>query len=400
MPDFDVAPRAEPTVVSAYRGPEDHTSGRVVVDMRDRLLLYMPEATPYLTLTGKIKGKRKAFNRKFEWLEKDFKPRKATVTGAVTDSATTVNVITGDGSKIAVNYVLRNSRTNEIILVTTVATDALTVTRSIGGNSAPMNDGDTLIILGTSFADNATLGTMKSITEYENYNYVQIVRTPFGFTGRDIVTELYGGMDKPTETKWHAIEHKRDIEYNMLFGKRHLVAAVSGTSHERTFTGGLEWAIQSNVWNVNGVTLGERAFDEFLEEGLRWGKGGFLQGGSATKYLLASSAWVTEINSWAKEKLEYRVLDKQIGFSAMLYNSPHGRVYIVHSPILDEFHKDYAFLTDINHADYVYLRGRDTKLLSGREANDLDGEAYEFHSDVGIQVEFEQSHALLKGLSV
>ena len=148
------------------------------------------------------------------------------------------------------------------------------------------------------------------------------------------------------------------------------------------------------------MTLGTRAFNEFLEEGLRWGRGGFLQGGAATKYLLASSRWLTEINSWAENKLEYRILDKSIGFAAYEYKSPHGRVMLVHAPILDEFHPDYAFLTDINHADYVYLRGRDTKLLSGREANDLDGEQYEFLSDVGIQVEFEQSHSLLKGLGV
>ena len=202
-----------------------------------------------------------------------------------------------------------------------------------------------------------------------------------------------------TETKWQAIEHKRSIEYALYFGKRHLIAAAGGV-HQATFTGGLDQSIASNVWDVSGVTLNTRAFNEFLEEGLKWGKGGRLQGGAAIKYLLCSSPWLTEINSWAENKLEYRVLDKEIGFAAMEYKSPHGRVMLVSSPILDEWHPDRAYLVDFNHVDYVFLRNRDTKLLDNREANDIDGEKYEYFSDCGLQVEFEQSHSALVGLSV
>jgi len=398
MPDFNPAVRPDPTIITGSRGPEDHVSQRVVLDMQDRILLYMPSATPFTTITGGIKGKRKAFNRQFEWLEKDFKPRAAEVTTAYTAGATTVIVSATDATKIAANDLLKNTRTNEILLVTTPATGSMTVVPGIGGGSADGAVGDKLLILGSSYTDYATIGTFKSITEYRNYNYTQIFRKPFGFTGRDLVTELYGGDDKMTETKWQGVEHKRDIEYALLFGKRHLIAAAGGV-HERTMTGGLDWAINTNRWDVTGVSLTKRAFDEFLEEGLRWGRGGYLQG-SGTKYLFHASRWGTEINSWADNKLEYRVLDKQYGMSATEYVSPHGRVMLVHAPILDEFHPDMAFLVDVNHVDYVYLRQRDTKLLSGREANDLDGESYEYFSDCGLQVEFEQSHAILSGLSV
>lgn len=400
MPDFEVNPRTDPTLIAGARGPEDHVAARVVVDMRDKILLFMPEATPFMTVTAKIKGKRKAFNRKFEWLEKDFKPRKVTTTATATDAGTSLTVSAADGDKLAPRDVIQNARTGDIALVTAESAGTVTVVRAIGGAGQPVLSGDDYYILGSSYADNATLGTMKSITENANFNYTQIFRTPFGFTGRDLVTELYGGSDKMNETKWQAVEHKRSIEKSLLFGKRHLIAAVAGSSHEATFTGGLENAIKSNVWDVTGVSLTPRAFTEFLEEGLRWGRGGFLQGGAATKYLFASSRWLTVINDWAEQKLEYRVLDDEIGFSAMEYKTPHGRVMLVHTPLFDEDHPDYAFLVDINHVDYVYLRQRDTKLLTGREANDLDGESYEYFSDVGLQTNFEQSHALLKGLPV
>lgn len=397
MPAFAPNARPEPTLVANYRGPEDHVSARVKIDMADKILWYAPEATPFLTLTGKIKGKRKAFNYKYEWLEKDQKPRRLVVNGAQTDVDTTIEV--DDGDKVAGRDVLLNVRTREVILISSISSNDLTVVRGIGGGNAPMNDGDDLLLIGSSYADGASSGTPVSITEFTKFNYTQIFRTPFAFTGRDLETELFGGNDKMTETKWQGIEHKRSIEYAMYFGKRHLISAAGGV-HQATFTGGLDQSIQSNVWDVSGVTLNTRAFNEFLEEGLKWGKGGRLQGGAATKYLLCSSAWLTEINSWAENKLEYRVLDKQIGFAAMEYVSPLGRVMLVSSPILDEWHPDRAYLVDFNHVDYVFLRNRDTKLLDNREANDIDGEKYEYFSDCGLQVEFEQSHAALVGLSV
>jgi hypothetical protein len=397
MADFSPGARPSPTLVSNFRGPEDHVSTRVKIDMSDKILWYAPEATPFLTLTGKIKGKRKAFNYKYEWLEKDQKPRALIVDAAQTETDTSVEV--DAGNKVVARDVLLNTRTREVLLVSSVSSNTLTVVRGIGGAGVAMNDGDTLLLIGSSYADGAASGTPVSITEFSKYNYTQIFRTPFAFTGRDLETELFGGNDKMTETKWQAIEHKRSIEYAFYFGKRALIAAAGGV-HQATFTGGLDQAIQSNAWDVSGVTLNTRTFNEFLEEALRWGKGGRLQGGSATKYLLCSSPWLTEINSWAENKLEYRVLDKEIGFSAMEYKSPHGRVMLLSSAILDEYHPDRAYLVDFNHVDYVYLRNRDTKLLSKREDNDIDGEKYEYFSDCGLQVEFEQSHAVLTGLTV
>jgi len=392
--DFSPNPRTEPTQIAGYRGPEDHVAQRVVMDMRDRILLYQPDATPLLTLTGRIKGKRKAFNRKHEWLEKDFKPRKVVVNGAQTAVDTTIEFVASEIAKISSRDVLKNLRTGELILVSAVNTSDCTVVRGIGGAGVIMNDGDVLIILGSGYADASKMGTMKSITEYPNFGYTQIIRTPFGFSGRDLATELYGGDDKMNETKWQAVEHKKSLEYFMWFGKRHLVPAVAGTSHETTFMGGIDWSLQSNLWNLGGTALTERIFNQFLEEAMRWGKGGRLNG-SGTKYLFCSSAWLTELNQLTINRLQTLVLDKQIGFECSKYVSPHGTVLFVPVPLFDEYHPYAAYLLDLNHIDSVYLRNRDTKLLTGREDNDFDGEAYEYFTDGGIEVSQEFAHAKL-----
>ena len=396
MAAFNPNERTAPTIISGQRGHEQLNTVRVVPEVSDQILMYLPEATPLLTLTGKMREKRVVFNPTFQWLEKDQYPRVTTAATAQDDDDTTVDVAAGTGSRYAANYLLKNLTTGEVILVTTVSTDTLTITRGIGGNAAPITIGDKLLFIGTAYEDGADIGTLKSIQEFNLFNYTQIFRTPFGFTGRDLVVELFGGRDKTTETKAATIEHKKSIEYGMFFGRRNL----STGTHQRTMTGGLDYFIATNAWNVAGTPLNERTFNEFLEQGMKWGLGGNMSKGAGKKYLLASSRWLTEINDWAGKKLQYRVLDEQIGFAAVEYVSPHGSVMLLRAPLLDEYHPDRAYLVDLNHLRYASLRDRDTRLLQNRQGPGIDGESHEYLSDVGIQVEFEQSHGVLMGLSV
>lgn len=396
MAEFNPNPRTDPTLVTGTRGPENQNTARVVVDMEDSILLYQPEATPYLTLTGRMRKKREAVNPRFDWLEKDEYPRGLEVTAAADSDDTAISVVAGQDARVGIGSVVINLRTAENILVNAAPTSGSlgTVVRGIGGGAAPIVVGDVLLYAFSAYEDGAGIGPLKSIQEFNEFNYTQIIRTPFGFTGRDLQTELYGGRDEMTETKWQAIEHKKSIEYAMAFGKRD---ARTGT-HQQTFTRGVDGFIVTNRWNVEGVTLTERSFVDFLEVAMKWGKGGN-QNGSGTKYLLASSRWLTEINGWVGDRLRYKPLDDSIGFAAQEFNSPHGNVELLRWPLLDKFHPDRAFLLDFNHIRYVYMRGRDTKLYVDRQGNDIDGKTNEYLSDCGVQVNFEHAHSALFGLA-
>ena len=395
MAEFNPNPRTDPTLVSGTRGPESQNAARVVVDMQDEILLYQPEATPLLTLTGKMRKKREAVNARFEWLEKDEYPRSLEVTAAADSDDTAISVVAGQDARVFTGAVVINLRTGENILVNAAPTSGSlgTVVRGIGGGAADIVIGDKLLYAFNAYEDGSGLGVLKSIQEFNEYNYTQIIRTPFGFTGRDLVTELYGGRDEMTETKWQAIEHKKSIEYAMAFGKRDLRTPA----HQQTFTKGVDSFLVTNRWNVEGVSLTERAFVDFLEIAMKWGKGGN-QNGSGTKYLLCSSRWLTEINGWVGDRLRYKPIDDSIGFAAQEFNSPHGNVELLRWPLLDYFHPDRAFLLDFNHIRYAYLRNRDTKLYVDRQANDIDGKTNEYLSDVGVQVNFEHAHSALFGL--
>ncbi len=391
MAEFNPNARTAPSLISGSRGHEQENSARIVVDMADQILLFQPEATPLLTLTGKLRNKREALNPLFQWLEKDEYPRTLDVITAYDSDDTSISVTTGQEARVFANAVVQNVRTGELILVGATSSGTLSsLTRGIGGGQSDGLVGDKLVFLFNAVEDGADTPSQRSVQVFNLSNRTQIVRTAFGFTGRDMQVEMYGGRDETTETKWQAIEHKKSIEYLMLMGKQH---SITGT-HQQTFSDGLDNRIATNRWNISGTDFTEDAWVAFLEEGMRWGKGGN-QNGAGTKYLFCSSRWLSSINGFARDRLQYRTLDDQIGFKAMEYVSPHGRVMLLHAPILDKYHPERAYLVDLNHVRYVYLRGRDTRLLVDRQGNGIDGKVNEYLSDVGAQVEFEHSHSAL-----
>jgi hypothetical protein len=396
MGSFVPGRRADATLVTGSRGPENITSGRVVAQMDEDILLYQPTSSPLTVLTGKTRRKKPVANRTWSWMEKDTYPRALELSADSIVGDTVIDLLAGQGVRAKAEDVLLNTRTRESMLVVSIATDAVTVIRGIGGSEVDMVSGDQLVITRAVYPDGADIGTLKSIKDTEFSNFTENIRRPFGFTGRDIVTELYGGNDVMTETKWQAIEHAKDIEYAFLFGRK--LNRTGSNNHEQTFTGGLEYWITDNVWDVSGVALSELAFTEFAEEAMRWGPGGFLNGKSS-KILFHSARWGTEMNAWYGDRVEYRPQDQVVGLSIASVQTPHGLIRMIHDPIFDEFHPDMAMLLDLANIRYVYMKGRDTRLLENRQGNGIDGEQYEFHTDCGVEVKDTLSHAILKGLA-
>ncbi|OFX02426.1 MAG: hypothetical protein A3E78_01995 [Alphaproteobacteria bacterium RIFCSPHIGHO2_12_FULL_63_12] len=391
-------PRDVPSIVTGNRDPGGTVSQRIIADVQDEIHLYMPTSAPLTALTAMLRKKRETTQYAFDWLEKDEFPRTVELAGAETSATTTLDVKTGQGDRVAANFILRNRRTGEQVLVTSVATDALTVVRAIGDTTGQdMLAGDQLDFLRAVYKDGATIGTLKSIKEDRQYNYTEIIRTPFGFTGRQMNTDLYGGKDPLTEKKWHGIEHAKSIELAFLFGKRH----TRTPDTIQSMTGGVEYFVKTNIWDLNSQKPTERAFVEYLEFAMKYGRGGSNErGGDATKYLFCSRRWLTEIEFWAKDRIQYRNVDKRVGLKVGQYDTSHGTVMLVMDPILTDAYADYAFLLDLNHVRYAYHQGRDTKLLDNRQDPSLDGEQLEYMTDFGAQIELEAAHGVMKGLPI
>jgi hypothetical protein len=341
-----------------------------------------------------VQNRRTVSQYKYDVLSLDQFPRGSEVLTAALAGDVSIVLASGEGDKVQANALLINLRTDESIYVTGVSTDTLTVERGFGGTTPQaVNVGDILLFTRAVFQDGTGKGAFKSVKTATDYNYTEILKTGVAFTGRDLNTDMYGGDDPDLTRKWAAIEHLKSIEFMMFFGRRHL---RTGT-HYTTFSGGADYFVRDNIWNVNNEVPTERAFIEFLEVAMREGQGGFLNG-RGTKYLFGSARWMTEISYWAKDRLRYVSDDRLLGIDVKEYLTPHGKVMLVHTPILDEFHKDRAYLFDLNHIAQTVHRGRNTKLYKNIQDPDLDGVEELWMSDVGAQFEAPDAHAVLKGL--
>ncbi len=391
-------PRQEPDFITGYRAPEDQVADKVMIDMHPEIIQYLSAAHPVTTITGAVRKTKTATQYRFDWMEKDEMPDEIQITSSATSTGTTLTV---DSSAEAYKYaVLINTRTRETIACTATppSTTSLTVVRGVGSTKAAMQVGDKLLVMGGIFPDASRGGDLKSIKEYAMYNYTEILLTEFGFSGRDLNTRMYGGNDQYNEIQWQGIEHAKRIEKRWLFGTRHTTTDAT-TGKLRTYSGGLEYYIKTNVWDVNGIAPSERQFVEWMEHVMVHGKGGNREG-TATKYFYAGRRWLTEIEAWARDKLEYVPEMTTIGIKAKRFQTTHGDIVLVPHPLLIGEHAGYAFLADMNHLRYVHHQGRNTKLVRNREENDLDGKKMAYFTDCGYMVEEEFAHAVVKGLPV
>lgn len=398
---FTPNPRTVPSIVTDQRDYINTTTQRIKADMKDKIVNWEPEAAPLTVLTKKLDKTRSVSQYQFDFLEKEPLPRQVTVSGAQTSGDTSVEVVAGHGTRLKKYDTLVNRRTREMVYVSSMSTDTATVVRGIGGAAAAMNDGDILDVIAPAYEDGSAKGTFKSTKENRLYNYTQILRTGYGFTGRQQSTGLYGGKDPDTERRAQAIEHRKSIELAMWFGKRH--STTGANSRTLSFMGGIEYFIQSNIWNLagsgSGVEPTERQFIEFLEVAMALGPNGNIYG-SGRKALFLSPRWQTIIEGFGRDKIRYEQGEKTLGLRVGKYECVHGEIMLIRQPLFTKTMPDLAVLLDLDLVSYVHHDDRDTKLVENIQANDVDGYEEEYITDCSIEVAQEGAHAILKGIPV
>lgn len=121
---------------------------------------------------------------------------------------------------------------SEIILVTAVAGNTLTVTRGVGSTAAPLAIDSTFVHIGNAFPD-ASLRPNSFLTkEIRLVNYTQIFRNTWAISGtvqaiQNAIGEANDAKSRAECAKYHAM----DIEKSAFFSQRSLSNGVQGTSN-------------------------------------------------------------------------------------------------------------------------------------------------------------------------
>lgn len=381
------------TVVSGVVSDDPTTllQARRVVDMDPVIKQLEPDDAPFTVMLSQV-ASRPAKSQKVEWLSDQLVPRLTTLAANVLIGDTTITVATGTGAYFRVNDILR-LQNGENVKVTSIATDVLTVVRSIGAVAASaVTSGTDVIKIGNASAEGATLGQIRMTQQVANYNYCQIQRDPLGFTNTLVQSDLYGGSEPQYEAKKKMMEHRRQIENTLFFGQRDLATGAAPTG----YCGGLADFISSNITTVGG-NLTESGFAAFLRTGFRYG--------SRNKVLFASPLIVSALSSFPQGKLAPPSSDvKSYGVSLQEYRGANGgTVKIVEKRDWLDFSTasnqigSWAVLVDMD--DVVMRPLRKTALLPNRQAPDADTTIQEYLTEYSLQVGVEQNHAILRGVT-
>jgi hypothetical protein len=380
-------PSAPATVITGDLALDIINQSQRVVDMDDRIAELEPNASPLVVLMKKLK-KVQAISPHVQWLEHVLMPRYDVASAGSTNVSTTVTP-TNIGY-FRVGDVLRDTVTGEAMEVTAVGTTTLTVNRGIGTvAAAAITTGDELFIVSNVNVEGASLRTIKTTQLANKDNFCEIVRTPFGLTGTEAASKLYGGPDRDRLRATGAIEHMRDWEQISFFGAKKEDTTTSGAP--KRFAGGLMEYMVSNVVGIGGV-LSETAWQSFLRRSFRYG--------SDRKILFASPLVVTALEGFARSNI--RVTDDHAdtyGIQMSTYVSGQGIVDIVMERAWNDSntYSGYAFLVDMDNIEFHTLR--DTKLLEGRQANDADKLEDEYLTEACPVVKLEATHGMLKGVT-
>lgn len=382
-------------MLNALVDDQDILQNQRVIDMDEDIALLDPEVSQFFTITNRVSSKP-AFSSKVEWLEDQLDPRLTSVSGAQTDSDTSIEVATGEGSYVRAGDLIRNARTGEAIRVSSVATDTLTVVRGVGRvAAAAMNNGDQLLIVGNAALQGATLGTRKVTKKVAQYNYEQIQRNPYGFTNTLAASKLYGGPEPMQERKKKLVVHKRAIEYTMFWGARSL--NTSG-SEPQGFAGGLFEFNTTNVFDAAGA-LSKTLLDTYLRTLLQHGHGD-------SKVLFVSPLVAQAISAFLRDAYEPADVKQRL-YGAKVDGWLSG-AYGYRTPVIvkrdwNDFSSSstqyggWAFLVDISNVTYRPLRS--TKLLPNRQANDADETTEEYLTEFSLEVKQEKTHGLIVGVT-
>jgi len=393
----------------AFRTTAQFVTDNTLIRRVDGEIAYIdPDVAPLITMLNRLQGTVPTDSPRFEWLESDYVARWASVGATTADAATnstslpvTDGTLFVAGDLFAVPNAVNSATAPEIVRVTVVSTNTLTVVRNVGGNGlVQIVPGAALRLLGPAYEEFAAVPAAKMVPPTTKIGYTQIQRTSLKFSGTAQASKVYGinGNAYTEEQKIKLKEHKQKLNAQLIWGagSEDLTGGPVNGYPIRT-SPGIRSVISSNVVDAGG-TLSRKKLDTFALTAFRYG--------SSNKLLLSSGKIINAINAWAKSHLRVEKVENTLGLSITRVVTGAGEWALVYDKMLEDGvsgkngFSGWALSLDMDNIKYRPLSGnsinRDTHLVEypqGVTTN--DGTIGEYITESGFQIKQEKTHALL-----
>ncbi len=375
---------------------EARLSSERVVDMDPKIGLKETDNAQFMTILGNLPS-NDATQVEVRWLEDQLLPNRTTLAASALSAATAISVATGTGVYFRAGDIVFIEQYGEKVEVTGITSDDLGVTRSIGGVvAASASSGLGVVIVGNAAAQGADTGVLKSTDRVLGFNYTQIFRHPFGFTGTDSEIALYGADDPEREAAKKRVEHKRAMESAVWVGGRDF---SSNTPSSKGYMGGILEYLTSNVFTGFGA-LSLTGFDAKISQ--------ILQDGDMNKVIFASPLAARGLSHlfdarWAPVQNDDVLLGAKV--NAFLEGA-----YGEHLPVIVKREwgamgtSGYGlggalFVIDLGNVKRRPMKNRDTRLLPNRQGNGEDKVVFDYLTETSFELKNESTHGAFFGIT-
>ena len=382
----------------SFTGKATYSSGatlqELAEDVSDIISIVSPYETPLLDHLGD--APREATSTYHEWLEDTLLPNKDAIDQNGLDDATkdTTSVTVANGDRFRVGDQVQAAGSKELMFVTAVSTNTLTLQRGYGGTTADeLADTDTLHILGNAALEGDEAPAARFTNRQRRGNWTQIFTSALRVSSSDFAVRKLAIADELDYQKQERLrELLRDLENTVINGAAPAANPQGSSSVRRTMKGIIP-SLETNLFapGVSSFPSDASLTEAQLNLALRlvWENAS-----SRIDTIVVNGAQKRRINNFITASRGYASQDDTYRDMVSLYESDFGVCRVLLSRNVPT---DTILMLDSSRVDVLPLTGRSFHYKPLASTGDY--EAGELIGEYSLEFRNELAHGMITGLT-
>ena len=386
----------------SFTGKATYSAGstlpELAEDVSDIIGIVSPYETPLLDHLGD--PQRAAMSTVHEWLEDELLPNSDTISdSSISDPDAETTFTVSHGDRFRVGDQIQGEAAREVMLVTGISGDDLTVTRGYGGTTPEaIADGQTLRILGNAALEGDDAPAARFTNRARKINYTQIFTAGVEVSGSQLAAQQIGLDDELDYQKQERLrELVRDLE-NCVINGVSAAANPEGDNATRRTMDGIVPRLSTNVFTngTGGFPSGTgTGSDELTEAQINHALRQIWENSNGmVDTIVVSGFQKRRINGFITASTQYAPEDTRFRDMVSMYESDFGACRVVLSRWVPA---DTVLLLDSSRLDVLPLAGRSFHFK--KLASQGDSELGQVIGEYTLEMRNENAHGLIQGLA-
>jgi len=381
----------------AFTGKATYSAGttlpELAEDVSDLIGIISPYETPLLNALGD--PMREATSTHHEWLEDELLPNKDAINDSTfTDPSTDTDFVVDNGSRFRVGDQIQVEGSEELMLVTGIDSNTLTVVRGYAGTTTEnLADNQVINILGNAALEGADKPNARFTNRNRCGNYTQIFTATVEVSGTDMAASQLGLADEMDYQKQERLrELIRDLENTVINGGQPASDSQGSGSVRRSMKGIIQH-LSTNVFHTGdsgfptGTDLDEAKINHVLRQ--------IWENSSGNVDLIVVGGFQKrKINAFSADSRMYGANDTTFTDMISVYESDFGVCRIVTTRWMPQ---DAALLLDSSRISVLPLAGRSFHFKPLASSGDY--ECGELIGEYTVELKNEAAQGVIRDLS-